>query len=49
MDWDELDEISDLENSFTHGSRDYKELDRANIDMVVELMKNAEQEKPNGK
>ena len=49
VDWDELDEISELENSFTLGSRDYKELDRANIDMVVELMKNAEQEKPNGK
>lgn len=49
VDWDELDEISRLENSLTQGHRDYKELDRANIDMVVELMKNSEQGKLNGK
>ena len=43
VDWDELDEISDLENSLTGGKRDYKELDRANIDMIIELINDDEE------
>jgi hypothetical protein len=38
VDWDELDEISGIENSITNGSKDYKASDRANVDMVAELM-----------
>ena len=37
--WDELDEISRIENSITHGSKDYKYSDRLNVDMIAELMK----------
>ena len=43
VDWDELDEISDLENSLTGGKRDYKELDRANIEMIIELINDDEE------
>ena len=39
VDWDKLDEISRLENSITHGNRNYKDSDRQNIDMVMSLMK----------
>ena len=39
VDWDELDEISQTENSITNGNRDYKENDRINVDMVGELIK----------
>ena len=39
VDWDELDEISRLENSITHGNRNYKDSDRHNVDMVMGLMK----------
>ncbi|MBR1657148.1 MAG: hypothetical protein IJ697_01610 [Synergistaceae bacterium] len=39
VDWDELDEISRIENSLTHGNRDYKESDRMNVDMVAEIMR----------
>lgn len=35
--WDELDEISQIENSLTNGNKDYKENDRINVDMVMEL------------
>ena len=38
VDWDELDEISRIENSITHGNRNYKDSDRKNVDMVMELM-----------
>ena len=38
VDWDELDEISEIENSLTNGSRNYKDSDRINVDMVVEIM-----------
>ncbi len=34
VDWDELDEIARIENSITHGNRDYKDSDRVNVDMV---------------
>lgn len=37
--WDKLDEIAELENSITHGSRDYKENDRDNVNMIMELMR----------
>ena len=40
VDWDELDEISRIENSITNGNRNYKDSDRMNVDMVTELMKN---------
>ena len=46
VDWDELDKISSLENSITHGNKDYKESDRVNVNMVMELMK-AEEQKTN--
>lgn len=39
VDWDELDEISRIENSLTHGNKNYKEYDRANVDVIMELMK----------
>ncbi len=35
--WDELDDISQTENSITHGHRDYKQNDRDNIDTIMEL------------
>ena len=38
VDWDELDDISSIENSLTQGNKNYKDLDRLNIDMVIELM-----------
>lgn len=38
VNWDELDEISKIENSLTHGNKDYKENDRKNVDMVMALM-----------
>ena len=38
VDWDELDEISEIENSITNGNKDYKASDRANVDMVAKLM-----------
>ncbi len=37
--WEELDEISRIENALTHGTRDYKNSDRMNVDMVTELVK----------
>ena len=37
--WDELDEISRAENSITNGSRNYKDSDRANVDMVMEIVR----------
>ena len=39
VDWDELDEISRIENSITHGSKNYKDSDRMNVDMVMEIVK----------
>lgn len=36
--WDKLDYISRLENFLTHSNKDYKELDRENVDMVKELL-----------
>ena len=41
--WDELDEISRIENALTHGNRDYKNSDRMNVDMVTELMRGKEE------
>ena len=38
VEWDELDEISRIENSLTNASRNYKDSDRMNIDMVTELI-----------
>ena len=40
VDWDELDDISREENSITHGSKDYKEFDRGNVDMVTSIIHN---------
>lgn len=37
VDWDGLDEVSRIENSITHGNKDYKDLDRKNVDTVMEL------------
>ena len=37
VDWDELDEISRIENQITNGSKDYKEYDRGNVDMVMDI------------
>ena len=38
VDWNELDEISRIENSLTHGNKNYKDSDRANVDMVMEII-----------
>ena len=37
VDWDALDEISRMENSITHANKNYKDADRINVDMVMEL------------
>ena len=37
--WDKLDEISQIENSVTHGNRDFKKNDRNNVNVVMELIK----------
>ena len=44
VDWDELDEISRIENSITHKHKDYKNADRENVDMVMELIKSEQTE-----
>ena len=44
VDWDELDEISNIENSLTHSNKNYKEFDRMNVDMVMELIQAKPQE-----
>lgn len=36
--WEEIDEISLIENSFTHGNKDYKKLDKDNIEVVLALI-----------
>lgn len=41
--WDELDEISQIENSLTQANRDYKKNDRENVDMIIELMQDEKQ------
>lgn len=38
VDWDELDEISRIENSVTNGTKDYKDSDRGNVDMVMKIL-----------
>ncbi len=38
VDWDELDEISRIENSLTSGNRNYKDSDRSNVQTVMEIM-----------
>ena len=38
--WDELDEISRIENSVTHGNKNYKDLDRGSVDTIIELIQN---------
>lgn len=40
--WDDLDEISIIENFLTQGKKDYKENDRMNVNMVMELMQDEE-------
>ena len=40
VNWEELDEISQLENSITHGNKNYKDSDRNNVDMVMKLIQN---------
>ena len=40
VDWDELDEISRTENDITGGSKDYKEYDRGNVDVVADIIRN---------
>ena len=37
VNWDELDEISEIENSLTHDNADYKENDRRNVDLIAEI------------
>ena len=39
VEWNKLDEISRIENSLTHGNRNYKDSDRSNVDMVMNLIK----------
>lgn len=39
--WDELDEVSRTENSLTGGSKDYKDYDRGNVDVVSEIVKDS--------
>ena len=36
--WDKLDEVSQIENSITHGDKNYKQNDRDNIDVIMELI-----------
>lgn len=43
VDWDELDEISRLENSLTHNNKNYKDLDRANIDIIMDIIQSESQ------
>lgn len=40
--WNKLDEVSQAENSITHGNKDYKQNDRDNIDVVMELIQSEE-------
>ena len=46
VDWDELDDISRLENSLTNGNKDYKGNDRINVDMVMEIITDEESQDP---
>lgn len=39
--WDKLDDVSQAENSITHGNKDYKQNDRDNIDVIMGLIKPA--------
>ena len=39
VDWDELDNISQLENSITQGSVNYKEFDRQNVDIILKILR----------
>lgn len=36
--WDGLDEVSRVENSFTHGNKNYKDNDMGNVDIIMELV-----------
>ena len=38
VDWKKLDEISKIENSLTHENKNYKDLDRHNVDMIMKLV-----------
>ena len=38
VDWDELDNISRLENSIMQSNKDYKEFDRQNVDMILKIL-----------
>ena len=38
VDWDELDEVSRIENSITSGNRNYKDSDRGNVQTVMDIM-----------
>ena len=38
VNWDGLDEVSRIENSITHGNRNYKDSDRDNVDIIMELI-----------
>ena len=49
VDWDELDEVSRIENSLTHENKNYKDYDRKNVDMVMELMQDCEIKKIDGR
>ena len=35
IDWDELDDLSRIENSLTHGNKNYKNYDRMNVEMIM--------------
>ena len=37
--WDDLDKVSQAENSVTHGHRDFKQNDKDNIDTIMGLIK----------
>lgn len=37
--WDKLDDVSQAENSVTHGHRNFKQNDRDNIDVVMEFVR----------
>ena len=42
VNWVGLDEVSRIENSFTHGNKDYKDNDRNNVDIIMELIQSGD-------
>ncbi len=40
--WDDLDEISEIDNSLTNSNKNYKEYDRMVVDIVMEFIQSKE-------